>query len=259
MSGESPITETDLHGYVDDRLEPERRRVVERYLAEQPDAAARLRGWQAGDERLRRALQGKLREAVPETLALPGLIARGQRRGRRVAMMRMAAAVVLALGVGAGSGWVARGPGSAAPGLVAMGQEAATVHGMFAGLSGSPTVFEASDPVKLASLATARLGRPVTPPDLQASGYRLLGGRMVATSQGFGCMFAYDGPGGRLTLFIRRMARDQDRPMRPVEAAAAAGFAWARGGLGFSLIGDPGTASLRALSNEVRDDLSGHA
>ena len=45
---ERPIGEDELHAYVDGFLGPERRLTVERYLADHPDASARIAGGISG-------------------------------------------------------------------------------------------------------------------------------------------------------------------------------------------------------------------
>ena len=59
-----PITEDDLHAYVDDVLEPERRAEVGSYLAEHPDVAKRVAGFADQRELLRAALAPIAHEPV---------------------------------------------------------------------------------------------------------------------------------------------------------------------------------------------------
>ena len=55
-----PITETDLHAFVDDQLEVTRRIEVEDYLAGHPEVAARV----MADLRTRDALAARLRRVT---------------------------------------------------------------------------------------------------------------------------------------------------------------------------------------------------
>ena len=51
-----PITEDDLHGFVDQRLEPKRVAEVQAYVAEHPEIAARINGYGRQRDMLRTAL-----------------------------------------------------------------------------------------------------------------------------------------------------------------------------------------------------------
>ena len=51
--GPASLNEGDLHALADGRLDPERRRLVEDYLAGDPAAAERVQAWQAQNAALR--------------------------------------------------------------------------------------------------------------------------------------------------------------------------------------------------------------
>jgi anti-sigma factor RsiW len=97
-----------------------------------------------------------------------------------------------------------------------------------------------------------RLRQPVKVPDLSTSGYRLMGGRVVATSHGPAAMFMYDDDHGeRLVMLTRPMAANQNAPMLPQSSGDVAGFAWADDGIGYSLVGHGNADTLRPIANEV--------
>jgi anti-sigma factor RsiW len=249
-----PVSEDDLHAYVDELLDPERRARVERYLAEHPETASRIRAWQEGRKRLRQALNWKAAEPVPASLSVWRLVE--ARLARPRASWRVAAGIVLGLIVGAGGGWMARGP-TVPRGLAAVVLEAVAAHRVFAMDLTHPVEFDSSDKAILATWATQRLGRAVTPPDLGQAGYHLVGGRLVATVHGPACLFLYDGDHGqRITLFVRPMGRrDLNAPMRPLEELDASGYAWARGGVAYGLVSTNPIPSLHDISNQIRDEL----
>jgi Predicted transmembrane transcriptional regulator (anti-sigma factor) len=68
-SDASPISEADLHGYVDRQLSPARLALVEQFLATHPEERARTRDWQQQNEMMRGLLNPVLGEPVP--LRLP--------------------------------------------------------------------------------------------------------------------------------------------------------------------------------------------
>ena len=80
-----------------------------------------------------------------------------------------------------------------------------------------------------------------------------MGGRLVATSHGPAAMFMYDDDrGDRLVVLTRPMQSDQSAPMAPHTGGNVAGFAWADGGMGYSLVGQAAAESLKPIANEVR-------
>ena len=80
-----------------------------------------------------------------------------------------------------------------------------------------------------------------------------MGGRVVPTAHGPAAMFMYDDDrGDRLVVLTRPMTSDQNAPMAPLSGEGVAGFSWADGGVGYSLVGPPAATSLRPLANEIR-------
>ena len=249
MASGRPISEEDLHGFVDGRLDAGRASAVEQYLHNNPDAAARIRGWQASRSAVQALHGGADREPIPAALDVRRLMI--DRQTRHWAPARVAAGLALALCVGAATGWFAHQP-PPATGLAALGVEAVDAHRVF---SGNPVQAVEFAPDALAG-QLGRIGRfvghPVAVPDLSASGYRLLGARLVATPQGAGCLFLYDGALGRVSILMRSMHdADVNAPMRSVGSPGYAGFAWARRGLGVGVVADAPPEELRQLSDRV--------
>jgi anti-sigma factor RsiW len=258
MTAETDIPdEAELHAHADGRLDPAAAARVARYLAAHPEAARRLADWRRDSEALRQALAPEAALPIPDRLRIDALLAtRAARRREAWAAWRQPAAAALALLLGGGAGWMARGAAQPAR-MDAMVQEAMAAHSVFAASPGPPR-----DPAAmLAAWSTAALGHAVTAPDLSASGYRLVGAHAVPTGHGPGCVFIYaDAAGHRISLFVRPM-RDIDRtlPMRRVQGPDCEGFVWAHHGrsmsLGYGVMAEPGTGSLRAITDAVRDQL----
>ena len=247
-----PITEDDLHAYVDGVLEPERRADVGSYLADHPEVAKRVAGFADQRELLRAALAPIADEPLPAELNLSRLI-EGQRRRPSPAWWAIAA--MLLLGVGGLGGWVVRGSlETSSSGVAALAQEAAYSYNVYAPDRVRPVEIRASDAAQLVQWASSRLNRPVRVPDLASSGYRLMGGRLVATQHGPAAMFMYDDDcGSRVVLLTRPMSSaDQNAPMLAQSNGSATGFAWADDGIGYSLVGEAPKDSLRSVANEVR-------
>jgi len=247
-----PIMEDDLHAYVDQLLEPERRAEIASYLDDHPDIAGRVAAYSAQREQLRGALASIADEPLPTELNLAHII-EGRKRRPRWALGMIAA--MLLLGLGGLGGWTMR---SVVPensnGLSALAQEAAYTYGVYAPDRVRPVEIRASDGAELTQWVSNRLQRPVKVPDLSVSGYRLMGGRLVATSHGAAAMFMYDDDhGDRLVVMTRPMSdRKLDTPMVPQSAGSVAGFAWADSGMGYTLVGQLPGDTLKPIANEIR-------
>ena len=70
-----PITEDDLHAYVDLALDAARHGEVERYLARHEDVAARVAGYRKDRDLLRNAFARVAEEPVPSRLNVDRMVA----------------------------------------------------------------------------------------------------------------------------------------------------------------------------------------
>jgi anti-sigma factor RsiW len=246
-----PITEDDLHAHVDGVLESERQAEVAAYLESHPDVAKRIAGFADQRELLRKALAPIADEPLPPQLNLSRII---ESRQQRRLPFGWAVAAMLMLSIGGLSGWVMRGTVQASSGgLAALAQEAAYSYQVYAPDRVQPVEMRATDSAQLVQWVSNRLHQPVKLPDLTTSGYRLMGGRLIATSHGPAAMFMYDDDRGqRLVVLTRPMTTDQSAPMAPHSQDNVAGFAWADDGMGYSLVGQAAAESLKAIANEVR-------
>ena len=111
-----PITEDDLHAYVDETLEPERRAKVASYLDDHPEVAQRIAGFAGQRDLLRAALAPIADEPIPAELNLARMI---ENRRRRPLRLSSAIAAMLLLSIGGAGGWLVRGVLPASPGGVA--------------------------------------------------------------------------------------------------------------------------------------------
>lgn len=257
-----PILEEDLHAYVDDALDAPRRREVRDYLDHHPEAAREVEAHAQHRQALRAALAPIAEEPLPPALNLARLVqahAQREQEDRRAPPRRwpwgMAAAVVLALGVGGGAGWSLRGgaPAGGDAGIAALAREAARSYEIYASDTTRPVEMGPSQRAELVGWVSERLGRKVAVPDLAAAGYNFIGGRLVMTEHGPAGLFMYDDASGtRLALTVRPMAVDRNTPtMRQIDGPHA-GYAWADEGLGYGVVGERKAELLHPLADEMR-------
>jgi anti-sigma factor RsiW len=102
-----PVLDEDLHAYVDRQLAPDRRPAVERYLRNHAEPARRVGSYIAQREALRAALAGPTSEPTPSWLD-PHLLQQ-HRLSERRNVWRVAAAVLLTIGIGGAIDWMVDG------------------------------------------------------------------------------------------------------------------------------------------------------
>lgn len=247
-----PITEDDLQAYVDNALNSARRAEVAEYLHQQPDLARRIESYGKQRDDLRAALAPIADEPVPPELNLARMIDARQRY--HFPLWRAAAASVVLLCLGGMTGWSLHSlfP-PATGGIVALADEAAYTYQVYAADKGRPVEIKASDEADLIKWVSNRLRHTVSVPDLSASGYRFMGGRLVATAHGPAGMFMYDDDRGtRLVMLTRPMAVDQNSPMAQHSTRQVQGVTWSKEGNGYSLVGPVSPETLTPLADEMR-------
>lgn len=246
------MNEERLHAYVDDALEPEARRAVETYLAEHPDDAARVAAYRAQNLALHRLFDAVLGEA--HDVGLPPRRARG---GRLRPALALAASLVLGVAIGAaGHAWLA-------PQRLAMpiARQAALAHAAYVPEVRHPVEVGAQEEQHLVAWLSKRLAAPLKAPDLQADGYRLLGGRLLPTTGEPGDMpvalLMYENTAGkRLSLLVRRAASSGDTAFRFATQGTTAVFYWIDGPFGYALAGDVPRDELLGLSRSIYRQLN---
>jgi anti-sigma factor RsiW len=251
-----PISEAELHAWIDGQLAPERQSAVHRYLQEQPDVARRVTAWRDQREALRAALSPVAAEPIPPRLGLDRLIQ--QRLAPRRLPWRAAASALLAFGLGGAGGWFLHGgqpPPAAA--ITLMAQQAVANHVVYTADRRRPTELGAQQRDDLARWVSNRLNHQVAPPDLSADGYNYMGGRLAATSDGPAGLFMYDGPQGvRLTVFVLPLNAEASMPIQQVDFEQVEGFAWIEKGVGYTVVAKLPPPELRHIAELVRQHFS---
>jgi len=259
MSGsELPIAEEDLHAFVDGQLTPPRRAEVQRYLDANPQEARRVATWSAQREALRDALAPYAAAPLPPELNLSRLIEERLRPRRRVWLT--AASVLLALALGGTAGWMVHaptGPTRAALAMSLLEQLGLASHVVYAADKRHPIEVPAADRDHLAQWLSNRLSRSVTPPALDALGYRLIGGRLLATEHGSAAaLFMYeDAHGQRLSLVLRPMARDLHAARADMREGAVNGCAWIADGMGYAVVAALPDDTLDTIAEQVQQQV----
>ncbi len=258
---ELPVTEDDLHGYVDGQISPQRRSDVERHLAQTPGAARLVAAWQAQRAALRTVF-AQPEEPLPERLQFARLLKehRQMRSRARLPAWRTAAGFVLAASLGAGAGWYFHTPPSRSRATLALdllGQEAVASHVVYAADRRHPVEVAAADEAHLRQWLSNRLARRVTVPDLSAAGYHLMGGRLLATEHGgAAALLMYgDDAGKRISLLLRPMSANLKVPRTDITQGDVNGCVWIDNGMGYAVVATLPNSELEGIAGEIRNEL----
>lgn len=224
-----------------------------RDLPADPEARATLAAWQAQDAALDALFPpdaGPLPERMRATLAA----ARAAPPRRHSALRAIAAGLAL-FALGTGTGWlIAPSP---APGTgPTLAAAALRAHETYVVEVAHPVEVQAAEEAHLVKWLTKRLGQPVTAPDFAASGFHLIGGRLLPGDTAPAALFMYENDQGqRLTLYISPESATGDSAFRFVEANGNQGFWWTDGGLGCAIIGPVGREAMRAIALSAYEQL----
>ncbi|MEA2741618.1 MAG: hypothetical protein QOH05_4925 [Acetobacteraceae bacterium] len=248
-----PVGDDDLQAYVDRRLPPERLAVVERYLDEHPDLAARLRQYAEQDASLAAALRAKLEEPIPARLRIANIEA--QRRHRlNLPLARVAAVALIAALAGAG-GWAARVWTEHGDRLHAATERAFAAYDTFSVEVRHPVEVRAEEGAHLVQWLSNRLHRPLVPPNLTPLGLRLMGGRVLPTANVPAAQLMYDDDlGTRLTVYVQPMGIDGEE-FRYTKQGDVGTIYWAERRLALAVTGRTSNERLLAVARSVHDQM----
>jgi anti-sigma factor RsiW len=244
MKNDAPVTEAELHAYVDGQLDAARRAAVEAHLAANPAEAERARAYARQNEQLHALFDSTLDEPVPEALHV-------QPTRRRASPLRYAALLAVAV-VGGVFGWVLRGE-EALTITAGLPQQAALAHLVYAPEVLHPVEVGAQEEAHLVSWLSKRLGAPVNAPHLSSAGYELVGGRLLPGETGPAAQFMYqDARGNRLTLYVRTTADgNRETAFRYAKEDKVGVFYWVDGTFGYALSGEIERPQLLQVAESV--------
>jgi anti-sigma factor RsiW len=253
----APVTEADLHAYVDRQLTPSRHAEVEVFLSTRPVDLERVRDWQKQNDQLREQFGAVVDEPLPLRLPL--------RREARPWPWRGLAAGLFVAAASAALAWSVRGSLDAASLRLALAERgtvdaeladfahrAAIAHAVYSPELRRPVEVGAEQEQALVTWLTRRLGASVHPPALGALGYELIGGRLLPGEKGPVAQFMYGSANGqRLTLYVTREIAGQDTTFRFARDGQVNVFYWVEDKFGYALSAGANREELLKVSQEV--------
>jgi anti-sigma factor RsiW len=227
-----PVTEDELHAYIDNELPAERRGDVEAWLATHPDDAGRVQSWRAMADALHARYDSVADEAVPKRLEIERL-----ERQPRKWLYGAIAATLVAFIAGGGAGWLARGAAASPSAFQNLTVDALDAHRLYVVEVRHPVEVPGSERAHLQQWLTKRCGWDVRAPVLEGTGLKLVGGRLLPGPTGPASFLMYESATGeRFTLYTSR-AKTAEAQMRYTATDNSGAMYWSEDGVGYVLSG----------------------
>ncbi|MGH6728414.1 MAG: anti-sigma factor family protein [Pseudolabrys sp.] len=253
---DSPVTEDELHSYVDGELPADRQEAVVSWLTAHPEQAALVAAWRAQAEAIRARYGSVLNEPVPQRLKLDQVLRSERSAGRSWKAMAAAAAVV-AFMLGGGAGWIARGASMASPSsFETYTADAIEAHKLYVVEVRHPVEVPGSERTHMTQWLTKRLGYQQHIPDLQSLGLKLVGGRLLPGPTGeAAALYMYEGPTGeRFTVYCAKAAT-QETALRFKAESRFAAIYWVDDRHAFVVSGPSDRERLEQVTKTIYDQI----
>lgn len=256
-----PVIDEDLHAYVDRQLSPDRREVVEHYLQDHSESARRVGAYTAQREALRAALAGPASEPIPARLNPHRLLhkRRNESQIKSQIVWRMAATVVLAIGLGGAGGWGLH------VGYDRLGQRQVDTFGQQAAAAyltlaqASPQPLQVASIESLSTSVSKALGVPVEFHDTASAGFTLVSGWILPAPNGQAVQLAFrDNQDNKvITMYLEGRPGAKETPFRRVAGGGVPTVAWEDDDLACAISGPVEPEQLEQVGRRIYDALLG--
>jgi len=265
-----PVSEAELHGFVDGDIDRGRREAVEAFLAASPEDAARVETWRRQNETIRAAFAPVATGPLPWSLPLapnaarvvamgPGAGGHAEASGSRAWRERWFARLIgLSFASGAllaaGAAYLAGRMNAPEP-PSSEGQTPAAMNEPF--VTRAMAALQAFEPPRAAARSPNSDGpgqdtaAPILP-NLPVEGLQLAGVRAMPGEQGqMSCLF-YARPGAaNIALCVEKAVDPDETVARTAGNFPAAAIHWRQRGANYALVGALPEAGLRSLAEAV--------
>ena len=254
-----PVTDAELEAYSDGQLASSRVADVEALLAREPALATKVAAIRRQNADLRDALDPWLADPVPSRLLAAATAPAGGARRFARGWFASALAAAAALVVGLGVGWYARDVNLERDGTpTTFTRQAALTHALYATDVNRPVEIWATEEKRLVTWLSRRLGFAVSAPDLNSTGFVLVGGRLVAGHQNPTALFMYENAEKqRLSLQVRKQPVDGGEVAFRYALENGVGvFYWIEDNCSYALSGNLDRTQLLAVGRVVYGQLA---
>lgn len=251
----SPVSEDELHAFVDGELPADRREAVASWLAENPEQAAMVAAWRAQAESIRARYGAAADEPVPDRLKVENVMRLTQRSSSRWIAMA-AAAVIAAFMVGGTAGWFARGASAAAPtSFDILTADALKAYRLYVVEVRHPVEVPGSELAHMRQWLSKRVGYEQRIPDLQSIGLKLVGGRLLPGPTGAAAFYMYEGPSGeRFTIYCAKTSVTQTA-LHYKQGNQVAAFYWVDDKVAYVVSGPAEREKLEKVSKAIYEQV----
>jgi anti-sigma factor RsiW len=251
----APVSEDELHAYIDGELPTERRVVVAAWLGAHPEVATQVAAWRAQAEGIRARYSAVAKEPVPARLKLDYL-ARHVRASRRLWMGAAAAALIAFVGGGA-TGWFMHSAVASPPNSFGiLTADALEAHKLYVVEVRHPVEVPGSERAHMMSWLSKRVGYRLRVPDLSAMNLKLVGGRLLPGPNGASAFYMYESPSGeRYTVYCAKADTAPETALRFKSDKRFAAFYWVDDKIAYVVSGPDQRARLETVAKSVYEQV----
>jgi anti-sigma factor RsiW len=189
-------------------------------------------------------------EAVPKRLEIERLV----RQPRKLVYGAIAATLVAFI-AGGGVGWLAHGAAASPSAFQNLTVDALDAHRLYVVEVRHPVEVPGSERAHLQQWLTKRCGWIVRAPELDATGLKLVGGRLLPGPDGPASFLMYESASGeRFTLYASR-AKIETAQMRYTAAENSGAMYWSEDNVGYVLSGPTDKDRLNQIARLVYDQM----
>jgi anti-sigma factor RsiW len=255
MTSSHRLGDLEICAFTDGELDAEATQTLQNGLAGD-EAARATAAWQKSlNARLHETYDGVLTEQIPARTSqllrrtprwvLPGVT-------RRIAASVAIAALAALAGYAAAIHGFAGGGGEAQMAQLALG-----AHQIYAKEIEHPVEVAGSDSAHLEKWLGKRLGIDFAVPNIVETGFKLVGGRLLAEGDKPAALLMYeDGTGRRISLFIEKWSGAGETSMRLASTAGLNSYYWIDSPLACAVSGDLAGNELRDVAQRMYSALS---
>ena len=253
------ITHDMLMAYADGQLDPQARSAVEAFLAAHPEAAAETALTSRQNDAIKALFASTGAEPVPARLKPRQVMAERRRQhGNRISW---AAAAIVLLGLGLGTGWFLRPLLERQPVSAVLIADAVRAHSVYVAENRHAVEVGGDDSAHLSTWLSNRLQTPLGMPDLAGEGFTLVGGRLLPTEPELGGRAAQlmyqNAAGERVTIYVTAALPDRQPAYEFTRQEGADAFYWANSRITCTVVGTLPEDQMQAVSRAIYRQLTG--